>query len=507
MNCLSLIWLIFLPIIAAMVIMFPRFPNHQVKVRRFAKWFAGFHFIYSLLFLAFFDTSLYGMSFEKELTFFGISWLKSLGISAKFAVDGIALLMVVLTTFIVFVTLVLSKMHIRSKHKLYYSMVFLLESAILGTFCAKDMFLFFILWELTLIPLYFLVSQWGEPDARRAAMKFTVSSFIANMFLFFGMLILYYYNFAVSNVLTANIESLNIDEAVYPLWFQITVFATFLIGFVLRIPFVPFHNWYPDIQNKAAAPVNIIVAGMLLNTGVYALIRFNMQLFPEIFKLFAPILLVWGLVNIVYAAALSFVQYDIKKMVSYANIVSCGFVMVGLACLNKTGFDGAVFTAFANAIVYSALYCVISCVQFRTKTTCITALGGLGQVMPKCMYTALIICFGAIGVPFLIMFTPRLMVLTGAMLSNLEQQLMVKVAALIGLAVLALSAGFVMYFFYKVFCSVLLDNWKKVKDLTGQETSVLAVLCLLIVYFGVNPMSIIQIYQSVSSIILDVLQV
>lgn len=507
MNCLSLIWLIFLPIIAATVIMFPKFPNHQVKVRRFAKWFASFHFIYSLLFLAFFDSGMYGMSFEKELTFFGVSWLKSLGISAKFAVDGIALLMVVLSAFVVLITLFMSKMHIRSKHKLYYSMVFLLESAILGTFCAKDMFVFFILWELTLIPLYFLVSQWGNSEARCAAMKFTVASFIANMVLFFGMLILYYYNFAVSNVLTANIESLNMDETVYPLWFQMSVFVTFLIGFVLRVPFVPFHNWYPDIQNKAAAPVNILIAGMIPITGVYALIRFNMQLFPEIFKIFAPVLLVWGLVNIVYCAALSFVQYDIKKMISYANIVSSGFVMVGLACLNKTGFDGAVFTAVAGAIVFSALYCVISSVQFRTKTTCITALGGLGQVMPKCMYTALIICFGAIGVPFLIMFTPRLMVLTGAMLSNLEQQLLVKIAAIIGLVVLALSAGFIMYFFYKVFCSVLLDRWKKIKDLSVQETSILASLCLLIVYFGINPMSIIQIYRSVSSIILDVLQV
>lgn len=152
-----------------------------------------------------------------------MSWLKSLGISAKFAVDGIALLMVVLTTFIVLITLFMSKIHIRSKHKLYYSMVFLLESSILGIFCAKDMFLFFVFWELSLIPVYFIVSQWGDSEARRAAIKFTLSSFVANMFLLFGMLILYYYNFAVSNVLTANIESLNMDEKIYPMWFQIMV--------------------------------------------------------------------------------------------------------------------------------------------------------------------------------------------------------------------------------------------------------------------------------------------
>ena len=507
MSFLSLIWLIFAPILAALVIMFPRFPNHQVLVRRFAKWFASIHFVYALLFLAFFDTGMFGMSYEKELTFFGMSWLKSLGISAKFAVDGIALLMVVLTTFIVLITLFMSKIHIRSKHKLYYSMVFLLESSILGIFCAKDMFLFFVFWELSLIPVYFIVSQWGDSEARRAAIKFTLSSFVANMFLLFGMLIFYYYNFAVSNVLTANIESLNMDEKIYPMWFQIMVFVNFLIGFVIRVPFVPFHNWYPDIQSKAAAPVNILLAGMLLNTGVYGLIRFNMQVFPAIFKLFAPVLMVWGIVNIIYSGALSIVQSGIKKMVAYANVSSMGFVMVGLACLNPTGFNGAVFMSIACAVVYSAFFVIISCVQFRTKTTYITALGGLGKVMPKCMYLALIICFSAIGVPFLMMFTPKLMVLSGAMLSNLEQQLTVKIAAIIGLAAIVVSAGYIMYFFYKVFCSVLLEQWKKIKDLSPQETGVLSALCLIIIYFGVYPMSIIQIYQSVSSIIIDVLQV
>ena len=144
MSFLSLIWLILAPVIVALILMLPIFPNHQVKIRRFAKWFAGLHFVYALLFLVFFDTSMFGMSYEKELTLFGMSWLKSLGISAKFGVDGIALLFVVLTTFVVLITLFMSKIHIRTKHKLYYSLVFLLEAAILGTLCAKDMFVFFV---------------------------------------------------------------------------------------------------------------------------------------------------------------------------------------------------------------------------------------------------------------------------------------------------------------------------------------------------------------------------
>ncbi len=507
MSFLSLIWLILSPVIVALILMLPNFPNHQVKIRRFAKWFAGLHFVYALLFLVFFDTSMFGMSYEKELTLFGMSWLKSLGISAKFGVDGIALLFVVLTTFVVLITLFMSKIHIRTKHKLYYSLVFLLEAAILGTLCAKDMFVFFVFWELSLIPLYFLISQWGNSEARRAAMRFIFASFVANMFLFFGMLILYYYNFAISNVLTANIETLNMDSTFYPLWFQVFVFVNFLIGFAMRVPFAFFHNWYPDIQSKSSAPVNILLSGFVFNTGVYGLIRFNIQVFPEIFKLFAPVLMIWGLVNIVYAGAQSIIQPEVKKMVSYAQTSTAGFVMLGLACLNTVGFNGAVFTAIASSVVYSSLFVVISCIEFRTKNTYITSLGGIGQVMPKCMYLALIVCFAAIGVPFLVMFTPKLLVLTGTMLSNLDQQLMVKIAAVIGLCAIAVSAGYIMYFFYKVFCSVLLEQWKKLKDLSPQETAVLSALSLVIIYLGINPMSIINVYQSVSSIILDILQV
>ena len=230
MSFLSLIWLIFAPIVIALIIMFPKFPNHKIIVRRFAKIFASLHFIYSLFFLLFFDSSLFGMSYEKELTFFDMTWLKSLGISAKFAVDGFTLLLVVLSIFVVMLTLYISKTHIRTKHKLYYSMVFLLEASILGLFCAKDMFMFFVFWELSLVPIYFLVSQWGNSEARRAAIKFTVLSFVVNACLLFGMLLLYYYNFAISNVLTSNIESLSMDSTFYPVWFQVMVFVSFLLS-------------------------------------------------------------------------------------------------------------------------------------------------------------------------------------------------------------------------------------------------------------------------------------
>ena len=507
MDFLSLIWLVFLPIVFAIILILPIIPSHQVKVRRLAKWLAFSHFVYSLCFLLQFDASLYGLSFEKELTILNASWLKNLGISLKFAVDGMSLLLVISTIFFVLISLFMSKMHIRNKHKLYYSMVFLLEASILGIFCAKDMFMFFVFWELSLIPIYFLVSQWGADDARRYAMQFTILSFCANMFLFFGMLLIYYYNFAVSDVLTANIYALNMDDGLYPAWFRIMIFANFIIAFIVRIPLVPFHNWYPYIQMNAVAPVNILLAGLLMSSGVYGLIRFNLQVFPEEFKLFAPILMFWSLVNMIYGACLSIMQNDVKKMLAYAQISTIGFVLLGLSTLDKTGFDGAVFLLIAGSFTFIALYTVIASVVFRTKTSYIVSLGGLGQVMPKCLYLSLIICLNAIGIPFFMTFVPKVMIISGTIFSNLEQQLIVKIATVIAILIILISAGYFMYFFYKVFCSVLLEQWKKIKDLSPQEVGILSSLCLIMLYFGINPMSIIHIYQSVSGIILYVFQV
>lgn len=211
MEYLSLIVLIFSPLLAAVLIFTSFFKNNEVRIRRFSKGFASLHFLYTILFLVFFNPLSDGISYFKELTFRGTGWVQPLGLKMAFGMDGISILMVILTSFIFLLALVASKSNIRAKHKFYYSMIFVLQTAVLGVFCARDMFLFFMFWELELVPMYFLISQWGGGKCKESAMKFILYTFLGSLFMLLGILLLYFYNFATYGNMTADFSSISVS--------------------------------------------------------------------------------------------------------------------------------------------------------------------------------------------------------------------------------------------------------------------------------------------------------
>ncbi len=506
MEFLSIVALIFSPLFAFALILSPLFPSDDMKIRRFAKGFASGHFLYTLLFLMFYNPLSTSFSYSKEITVFGSHWLEPLGISATFAVDGLSLIFVTLTSFIVMLALVASKHTITTKHKLYYSMIFLLQTAILGVFCARDMFLFFMFWELELIPMYFLISQWGTDNAKKSAMKFVLYTFFGSIFLLFGMLCLYFCNLDTTLQLTASLNEINVSNSFYPNWFQVMVFTCFLIGFGVKIPIAPLHSWLPDAHVDAPAPVSMILAGVLLKMGAYGLIRFNMELLPEIFVKFAPVLLVLGVINIIYASCIALAQKDIKRVVAYSSIAHMGIVLIGLGTLNLIGLDGAIFQMLAHGIISAGLFMLVGIIYSRTKTRILEYLGGLGQVMPNCMYFATLICLASLGLPLLMGFPGELLAILGVYLSdfNVNLNIIVTSLALIGMI---LSATYILYIFHKTFCSNINDQHKNIKDIVGYEYFVLLSLSTAIVFFGVFPMQLINIFETSTSIILSLLQV
>ena len=364
---LSLIALVLLPLLPMLLILSPIFPNNAVFVRRFAKWFAGLHFAYALLFLFKFDPDLLSMSFQQELLPLGSSWAKTMGITATFAVDGLSILLCVLTSFIFLIALIVSKYAITSKHKLYYSLIFLLETSLLGVFCAKDVFLFFLFWCLELIPMYFLISLWGKENSQKTATKYLVYSSLGNMFLLFGILVLYCYNFSISGVMTANIDALSFDEYVSSIWFQIAIFIALFLGFAIKIPVVPFHSWLSDLHSKSPMPVNIISSSVLLCMGAYGLIRFNMQMFPTTFKALSVYMMSLASVGIVYSALIAFAQKDVSRLLSYAIIAQGGFILIGLTSITEIGFTGAIFQIFARSLIFAGLFLLIGFIYLRVK--------------------------------------------------------------------------------------------------------------------------------------------
>lgn len=506
-NYLSLIMLVIFPLIIAGIILLPIFPNHEIKIRRFSKIAALIHFIYTLLFLAFFDPSSYGISYLENLKILKSDWLETLGISMSFGVDGLSLIFIILTSFIFLISFMTSKHSINTKQKIYYSLMFILEFSILGIFTSRDAFLFFMFWELELIPIYFLISMWGSGNAKRAAMKFLMYTFIGSVFILFSILILTYYNFKISGNLTANIEMLNISEHIYPIWFQVLVFLGFFIGFAIKIPIVPFHSWLKDAHVNAATPVSIILAAILLKTGVYGLIRFNIQILPEIFKLITPLILVLGTINLIYASSIAYVQNDIKKIIAYSSIANMGIILIGLSTLTEYGIKGAIFHMVSHAFIVSSLFTIVGIIYLRTKTRDIKLLGGLQQNMPVLAFLSIPICLSAISIPFFTNFIGELFILLGLSNSELGCNNILLTSKILFLISLVLSAAYILRFYHKTFLNYIMEQFKSIKDITISEFVVLSTLICTIIFFGIYPSSLISIFETVSIIILDTLQV
>ena len=260
MNLLSLMTLLIIPLIASVAIAL--FIEGEVAIRRVAKAISGLLFVYSLFFILFLDPANGTYQVTQEILNAGKLWLQPLGISFSLALDGVSLVMVVLTTFITFLAIIASKCNITHKHKLYYSLIFLLEFAVLGVFLARDLFLFFMFWELELIPMYFLISIWGTGRPKYSAMKFVLYTFFGSLFMLAAILAVYYVHFMQTGSLTMDMGLLGLYNG-YPALLQFFAFIGFFIGFAVKFPIVPLHNWLPDAHVDAPTPISMLLAGLM----------------------------------------------------------------------------------------------------------------------------------------------------------------------------------------------------------------------------------------------------
>ena len=505
---LSLAILVLAPIIPMLFIISPVCPNSTVIVRRIAKWFAGIHFFYALLFMLSFNPNILSMSFNQEIILFKSGWIPTMGVSAAFGVDGLSILLCVLTTFIFLVALILSKYAITSKHKLYYSLILLLETSVLGIFCAKDIFFFLLFWMLETIPMYFLIILWGKDSSisqkiEKTGTKYLIYSLVGEMFLLFSILILYYYNFILTGNLTANINSLTFDIFLNPIWLQILVFSGFLIAFAIKMALFPFHNWYIDTQEAVPMPVNIILSSVILSMGAYGITRFNMQIFPTAFKEFTLPLMFLAIFSIIYFSMTAFAQNNIKRLSSYLNLALTGFIILGLTTVTNIGITGAILQIIACSLVFGAIYLITGVIYLRTKTFDIDELGGIARCMPKLMYFGIPICLAAAGMPLLIIFPALFMIISGMFTTDLLDSLEFQLGGIFVIFTLVLIAICVLRFLHKIFYGNILSQFKNIKDISMSEFFSLFMLIIPIILFGFAPMILINYYNNFVSIIME----
>lgn len=478
---LSIPFLIFLPMLASFVLMSPFFTRNEIIVRRFTKGLCGFHFLYSLLMLAFFDKA---NPYTDKISFFGLDWIQSIGVTFSFNLDGIGMILVVLTSFIFLMASISSKLNIRKNHKFYYSMLLLLMSSILGIFAASDMFVFFMFWELELIPAYFLIggdfSIEPHPEAKKSAVKFVLFTFFGSMFMLLGMLLLHYYNYVMTGVLSASFTDIFANPI--PNSIQLLIAVCFLIGFGVKLPIIPLHTWLPDAHTNAPTPVSIILAGILLKTGAYGILRFNYEIMHDSFVTIAPVLAVFALINIIYTAFVAYSQTDIKRIVAYSSISNMGLILLGLCALNQIGISASVFHMVAHALVTAGLFMICGIVYLRCKTRDINSLGGIAIQMPRLFGFAALIVLASIGVPLFAPFISEILTIIGALFS--EAETVIKFAAVFSLPLLILSSCYMLKFLH---CAFMGEGEGNYNDISVHEFVVLASITAGLIIFGIFP--------------------
>ena len=496
-KLLSIPFLIFMPLVISMLVISPLFTRNEIVVRRFSKSVFGLHFLYSILMLALFDPA---NPYISQIHFFGLDWIQSMGVKFIFKIDNISMILVMLTSFVFLISSFASKFNIRENHKFYYSMLLLLESAILGIFTAGDMFVFFLFWELELIPAYFLIGgKWknleNESEAAKAqnsAVKFVLFTFLGSMIMLLGILLLHYGNYISNGILSASFTDINSSRL--PEYLQIIISVCLLIGFGVKLPIIPLHTWLPDAHTNAPTPVSMVLAGILLKTGAYGIFRFNYQTLSDAFITIAPILAVFALINIIYTAFVAYAQTDIKRIVAYSSISNMGLILLGLCAINQIGLSASVFHMVAHALVTCGLFMIAGIVYLRCKTRDINTLSGIATVMPRLFGFAALIVLASIGIPAFAPFVSEIMTIIASLNADFSDVL--KFAAVFSLPLLIISSCYMLKFLHKSFFGELPQEFEKVNDITVHEFIVLASTLAGLVIFGIFPQVLLSMMAS-----------
>lgn len=368
-------------------------------------------------------------------------WLKDLGIRYFMGVDGIAVLLIALTTLLSVIAIIWSYDTVNVRRREYYIAMLLLETGMLGVFMALDLFIFYIFWELMLIPMALLIGIWGSSNRVYAATKFFLYTLFGSLLMLVGIVATYQSYFTQTNIRTLNI--LELQGGDYSRSFQFWVFAAFFIAFAVKVPMFPFHTWLPDAHVQAPTAASVILASVMLKMGGYGLLRFNLPLFPDAARDWTPVIVSLSVVAIIYGALVALVQPDMKKLIAYSSVSHMGFVTLGLFVANLQGMDGAMMVMLAHGFNTGGLFLVVGVIYERAHTREISAFGGLATRMPRWSAYFLIFMFASIGLPGMSGFIGEFLVTLGTWHYN-------KWAASIAFVVVILSAWYMMWMFQRV---------------------------------------------------------
>ncbi|MEJ2196996.1 MAG: NADH-quinone oxidoreductase subunit M [Desulfuromonadales bacterium] len=397
-------------------------------------------------------------------------------------IDGISLWLVLLTTFIMPIT-VLSTWHaVERNTKGFMALLLLLETGMLGAFISLDLFLFYVFWELMLVPMYFLIGIWGGKNRVYAAIKFFLFTAVGSLLMLVAIIYVYYFSIKAGVPFENGFSVAHFSQLDIPAHLQTWLFAAFAFSFAIKVPMFPVHTWLPDAHTEAPTAGSVILAAILLKMGTYGFVRFAIPLFPVATMKFTPFLALLAVVGIIYGALVAMMQDDVKKLVAYSSVSHLGFVMLGIFAMNLQGISGGMLQMINHGISTGALFLIVGFIYERRHTRLIADFGGLSKVMPVFATIFMIVTFSSIGLPGTNGFVGEFLILVGAFESEL------RVFTVFATTGVILAAVYMLWMFQRVMMGKVTNpKNEKLKDLSARELVVMLPLVLFIFWIGFYP--------------------